>query len=216
MSKAIGQDIVRYVFSAHGSYNKAELRTLSNGKILFYVGDDEIYDSKNHFQTWACQGRTIPKETINAGSEYPGGMYFKPDKFKKWLSGLKDCKSGQIVFDLDLMASYGVILTLRSLIEDILIPYHNQTYPGEDFELHVLTCRVCETNPGIKKKVIMNRERRLPRDRSAYIKPKPELPDQLLESQSVDQDHNIQFHKKYLKYKLKYLALKKILTTINN
>ncbi len=216
MSKPIAEDIIRYVLSAHGSYNKSKTKTLPSGKILFYVGDDEIYDSKNHFQTWACQGRTIPKETINSGSEYPADMYFKPDKFKKWLSGLKDCKSGQIVWDLDRMDNDGISLTLSSLIEDILLPYHNQTYPGKDFELHVLTCRVCETNPGVKKKVTMSRERRLPRDRSAYIKPKPQLQESQSEQAEQAEQANSKFHKKYLKYKSKYLALKKILTTINN
>jgi len=208
MAEEIREDFVRYVLSAHGSDDKSSVETLTGGKILFYVNDDEIYDSKNHFQTWVCQGRTIPKETINSGSEYPASMYFRPDIHKKWLSGLKDCRSEHIIYNLDI--NYNGI-SLKNLILDILLPYHVQAYPGKKFELHILTCRVCITNPGVKKMVKMTRENRLPRDRSAYIKPKPKLPEQ--ESQSEQADSK--FHKKYLKYKSKYLALKKLLTTIN-
>ena len=108
-------------------------------------------------------------------------------------------------------------------------------HPGKKFNLHILTCRVCTTDRSEEK--IVRVKNRLPRDRSAYIKPKANLlksiesstesdsvilPDlikhQELVKEEFAQPTNLEkptesdkeFKNKYLKYKGKYLKLKKL------
>ena len=195
------EEYVRYVISAHGSDDKTSTDIISGGKILFYVREGEIYDSTNKYQSFVCLGRSIPLETIQEGNQYPSSMYFIRDRSAKWLSGLKDCNSNHIVYNLEINQNG---ISFKNLIDDILKPYHRENYPGKKFELHVLTCRVCvgSTDKPKKIKVFAHKGK----DRSRYIKktqPTTSTPEQ-------DSQQRL-FYNKYLKYKAKYLALKKLI-----
>lgn len=201
------EEYVRYVISAHGSDDKSSTDILTGGKILFYVNDGEMYSSSNKYQTWVCEGRGIPVETILEGKTYPASMYFSGDNFRMWRSGLKDCKKGSIILDID---RNHIRIHLKTLLEDVLKPYHELNHPGKKFELHVLTCRVCttDTNKPIGKKITRRHE---PRDRSRYIKPKKEKPQPNEAAVAVPDGEERKFYEKYLKYKAKYLNLKKLI-----
>jgi hypothetical protein len=227
------EEYIKYVLSAHGKDDRSDADILEGGKIAFYVKEGEIFKSSNRYQTWVCQNRTIPAEIIEENNNYPASMYFEYDQHNKWASGLVECATKNVIYNLNY---YKQGIKLKKLINDILKPYHERIHPGKKFELHILTCRVCSTSY-TKPRVVSVTRARIPRDRSDYIKPKnnPELlipldgtepedattsvtlietfdninyVDDIKQVDDIDYINNLK--KKYLKYKAKYLKLKKL------
>lgn len=226
------EEYITYVLSAHGSDDKSEVDTLEGGKLSFYVKEGDILQVKKIFQKWVCEERGIPFEVIEDGNKYSASLFFSYDFNKGWKSGLVECKTKRVIYNLDYFKQG---ITLKSLINNILKPYNEKMHPGKKFNLHILTCRVCTTDRSEEK--IVRVKNRLPRDRSAYIKPKANLlksiesstesdsvilPDlikhQELVKEEFAQPTNLEkptesdkeFKNKYLKYKGKYLKLKKL------
>ena len=221
------EEYIKYVLSAHGKDDKSDVDILEGGQLAFYVKEGEIFQSSNRYQTWVCQNRSIPVEIIEESNSYPASMFFEYDQQNKWASGLVECATKHVIYNLNY---YKQGITLKKLINYILKPYHERIHPGKKFELHILTCRVC-TSSDTKPKVISVTRARIPRDRSDYIKPKTnselfihlddvepeyyipsikltESVDNIKQVDDIDSINDLK--KKYLKYKAKYLRLKKL------
>jgi hypothetical protein len=181
-----------FVLSAHGGDRKSQLTALPIGiRIYFYVEDNMIFDSENRFQSQVCSGESDPLRSIESTpfktQYFPSSMYFTPDSYRTFYSGIVECPIKKIVYSID----HSGPITLGSVIEN-LIQYVGA---GNPFDLHILTCTV-DTRLGAASPGYSN------------------VGNRTIEGTFTDSFRSMHFggdyKQKYLKYKKKYLELKKL------
>jgi hypothetical protein len=204
---------VKYVLSAHGRELNEDLHVFNlNGTINYYVYSHEVFISLNSFQTEVCKGETIPIETYTRGKIY-SDMYFTSDVERRWYSGLVNCETKQVLYNIDRNGPIH-LSTILQIIEENQI----QTYPSKSFELHILTCRYNELIPSEPEEFVVDDrtiEGIFTKDfKSMKIKSESDMDIEILKKyikhNNQTQDNN--FYLKYIKYKKKYLELKNKMT----
>lgn len=177
------------VLSAHDQDRGNSISRLSYGiTIHFYVNNNMIYDSKKNFQTKVCLGETIPHHSIKGGEMYPSSLFFTPDDYNKFYSGVVNCNTREILINIDNDYRHGITLgrVIDILSEIVEIP----------FDLHILTCTV-STIPNAPTPAYSNVDNR--------------TIDGIFTNSFKNfriGENNNDYKQKYLKYKNKYIELK--------
>ena len=164
--------IIKYVLSAHGEDKQTASAKLSkNGTIFFYVNNNEILVCEPKLQTRICAMNSstyshTSSNIIIGGNHYPSSMIFYKDENKYWKSGLIDCYWNTIVLNLDNINNF---LTLKNIISE-LENYHNYYYPNNNYELHILACRIdTRTNSPKAKEVIVHSNTKYLKYKEKYL-----------------------------------------------
>ena len=127
---------ITYVLSAHGEGSKENVRLPKNFFVHTYVPPGKVLSC-----TIAEPNKICNDPSKATGHYKPDSMYTNDtlwaDKKKAFYSGVKDCSTNTIVFNIDKLNRQTNMAEVIVLVND----YHMKNHPGDVAHLHCLYCR---------------------------------------------------------------------------
>ncbi len=129
---------VTYVLSAHGQGSTKKITLPKNFFVHTYVPEGKkIYCSVDE-PNRICRDPRHAKGHYNPGTPYTNDILWA-DKNKEFYSGVKDCITGNVIFNIDALGE-NATTDIETVITNVN-SYHMKTYPGYVAHLHCLYCR---------------------------------------------------------------------------